>query len=545
VQLSSRLRRVSTGAVRNSLIVMGGFVLSRITGLARDIVATYFFGTSAAAAAYRAAFSIVDLLYLIIIGGALGSSFIPVFIEVWERDGQTRAWRLASAVVTWSLLALAVASAAVFVAAPRVVTLLYGGRGFDTATLDLTVALARLFLLSPLLLGLGGLAMAALNAREHFAMPALAQSVYNLGIIAGAALGGLLGLGIWGMAWGVVTGALLYLLVQLPPLWGMGMRLRLTLGRGMEEIGRIARQMAPRVIGQAAAYLSIVVTLALAARLPSGDAKVAGLGYAYQLMLLPYGIFSLSLSQVAFPRLARLVAEGRYADLAADVRRTLATILWLTLPATAGLLALGFPVARALFERGAFDARSLEYTVQALAGYALALPAFAASEILIRAFFAMQRTWTPVLVGVFQVALNLSLGAGLLRAGGDVGALALAFSIANTLEALLLFALSGAALPGIWRERRLWRTLGASLVGALVLGAVLSGLSVASRDLVPALNIGHPYQWTRDLPALALWLAGVGSAGGLLYLLVTLALGATPARALAARLRGKPGFRSP
>lgn len=537
VQLSSRLRRVSTGAARNSLIVMGGFVLSRVTGLARDIVATYCFGTSAAAAAYRAAFSIVDLLYLIIIGGALGSSFIPVFIEVWERDGETRAWRLASAVVTWSLLALAVASAVIFVAAPRVVTLLYGGRGFDAATLDLTVALARLFLLSPLLLGLGGLAMAALNAREHFAMPALAQSVYNLGITLGAVLGGLTGLGIWGMAWGVVTGALLYLLVQLPPLWGMGMRLRLTLGRGMEEVGRIARQMGPRVVGQAAAYLSIVVTLALAARLPAGDANVAGLGYAYQLMLLPYGIFSLSLSQVAFPRLARLVAEGRYADLTADVRRTLATILWLTLPATAALLALGFPLARALFERGAFDARSLEYTVQALTGYALALPAFAASEILIRAFFAMQRTWTPVLVGVFQVALNLSLGVSLLRAGGDVGALAFAFSIANTIEALLLFALLGAALPGLWRARRLWWSLGASLAGALALGALLTGLTAASRSLVLAVSADYAYQWTRDLPLLLFWLIGVGVASALAYLALTAALGAAPARVVVERLR--------
>ncbi|MGQ9925845.1 MAG: murein biosynthesis integral membrane protein MurJ [Chloroflexaceae bacterium] len=536
MQLSSRLRRISTGAARHSLIVMGGFVLSRITGLARDIVATYFFGTSAAAAAYRAAFSIVDLLYLIIIGGALGSSFIPVFIEVWERGGQRRAWRLASAVVTWSLLALAVASAAVFVAAPGVVGLLYGGRGFDAATLDLTVALARLFLLSPLLLGLGGLAMATLNAREHFAMPALAQSVYNLGITLGAVVGGLTGLGIWGMAWGVVIGALLYLLVQLPPLWGIGMRLRLTLGRGMEEVGRIARQMGPRVVGQAAAYLSIVVTLALTARLPSGDAKVAGLGYAYQLMLLPYGIFSLSLSQVAFPRLARLVAEGRYADLSADVRRTLATILWLTLPATAGLLALGFPLGRALFERGAFDARSLQYTVQALAGYALALPAFAASEILIRAFFAMQRTWTPVLVGVFQVSLNLTLGVSLLRAGGDVGALAFAFSIANTIETLLLFALLGRALPGLWREPRLWRSLGASLAGAIALGALLSGLTAASRSLVPALSTGYAYQWTRDLPVVLLWLAGVGSAGALAYLALTLALGAAPARVVAGRL---------
>lgn len=523
--------------MRNSLIVIGGFILSRITGLIRDVVATYLFGTSAAAAAYRAAFSIVDLLYLIVIGGALGSSFIPVFIEIWERDGQARAWRLASAVVTWALLVLLAASAVVFVGAPWIVALVYGGQGFDAATLDLTVALARLFLLSPLLLGLGGLAMATLNAREHFAMPALAQSVYNLGITIGAVLGALLGVGIWGMAWGVVAGALGYLLVQMPPLRAMGMRLRPTLGRGMHEVGRIARHMGPRVIGQAAAYTSTVVTLALTARLADGDAKVAGLGYAYQLMLLPYGVFSLSLSQVAFPRLARLVAQGRYAELAADVRRTLAVILWLTLPASAGLLTLGFPLARVLFERGAFDTLSLRYTVSALTGYALALPAFAASEILIRAFYAMQRTWIPVLVGVFQVALNLTLGAGLLRSGGDVGALAFAFSVANTIESLLLFGLLGRVLPGIWRDRPFWRTLMTTLCGSALIGITLLGLVRVGQGLLPTLQIGYPYHWIHDWPALVLWLGIVGLIGAVGYLAFTFALRAAPAQIVVERLR--------
>lgn len=537
MQLSSLLRRARSGALGSSLIVMGGFVLSRVTGLLRDIVATYLFGTSAEAAAYRAAFGVVDLLYLVIIGGALGSSFIPVFIELWERDGRERAWRLASAVVSWALIVLAGASLVIFLSAPWLVRWLYGGEGFDEATLALTVQLTRLFLLSPLLLGLGGLAMAALNARDRFALPALAPTVYNLGIIAGAALGPALGIGIWGMAWGVVAGALLYLLVQIPGLRAIGMELRPQLGRGAEEVGRVARQMGPRVLGQAAAHISVVVTLALAARLADGSAKVAGLGYAFGLMMLPYGVFSLSLSQVAFPRLARLVAEGRRDELAADVRRTLGTILWLTLPAAAALLALGFPAARALYERGAFDALSLQYTVSALAGYALALPAFAASEILIRSFYAMQRTWTPVLVGLLQVGLNLGLGFTLMQAGNDVAALALAFSVANNVEALLLLVLLAWALPGIWRDGALWRTVAAALAGSILLGLGLIALDVASRGLVPALGAAHIYVWTRELPGLLLWLTWAGLLGAGLYLGLTALLGAAPARAALRRLR--------
>jgi len=538
VQLASLLRRAQSGALRNSLIVMGGFVLSRVIGLLREAITAYSFGTSPDYGAYVLAFRITDLLYLVFIGGALGSSFIPVFIEAWERNGQARAWRVASAVVTWALLLLTLASAALFALVPWIVGLLYSGPDVSAATLDLIAALSRLFLLSPLLLGLGGLAMAALNARDRFALAALAPSIYNLGIIGGALIGQAVpGLGIWGMAWGVVVGALLYLLVQLPGLWTIGMRLRLELGRDLAELGQVARQMGPRVLGQAAAHVSAAATLALATQLPAGVAKAAALNYAFQLMLLPYGVFSLSLSQVAFPRLARLVAEGRRDELAADVRRTLGTILWLTLPATAALLVLGLPAARALFQRGAFDATSLSYTVSALSGYALALPAFAASEILIRTFYAMQRTWTPVIVGLLQVGLNLALGATLLRAGNDVAALALAFSLANNLEALLLLVLLGAALPGIWRDRPLWRTLAASAVASLVLGAALLAFSAASRGLVPALAAEHAYVWTSDLPALLAWLACAGLFGTVLYLALTALLGAAPARAVLARLR--------
>ncbi|RRR70739.1 MAG: murein biosynthesis integral membrane protein MurJ [Candidatus Viridilinea halotolerans] len=532
MQLFALLRRARSGALGSSLVVMGGFVLSRLTGLLRDMVATYVYGTSAEAAAYRAAFSVVDLLYLVIIGGALGSSFIPVFIELWEREGQARAWRLASAVVTWALIVLTLASGLLLLAAPWLVTLIYGGRGFDAATLALTAQLTRLFLLSPLLLGLGGLAMAALNARERFALPALAPTIYNLGIIAGALVGPTFGLGIWGMAWGVVLGALGYLLVQIPGLRGLGMRLRLNLGRGMAEVGRIARQMGPRVLGQAAAHISIVVTLALTARLDDGAAKLAGLGYAYQLMLLPFGIFSLSLSQVAFPRLARLVAEGRHAELAADLRRTLALILWLTLPASAVLLALGFPLARVLFERGAYDATSLHYTVSALWGYSLALPAFAASEILIRGFYAMQRTWTPVLIGLLQVGLNLALGMFLLRNGGDVGSLALAFSVANNLEAVLLLLLMGRALPGIWHDATTWRTVGVALLGALLLGLGLTLFRVVSYEVVPALSLSHTYIWLSEMWGLLLWLGLAGGLGAVGYVALSFGLGAAPARAV-------------
>jgi putative peptidoglycan lipid II flippase len=526
----------SYGALLNSLIVMGGYVLSRVTGLLRDVVISRQFGTAAELGAYHAAFRITDLLYMVIIGGALGSSFIPVFLQVWNRDGAEHAWKLASAVVTWALALLALASALLWVLAPWLVAWLYSGPDFGPQDLQIITGLTRLFLLSPLLLGLGGLAMAALNAHNRFTLPALAPTIYNLGIIAGA-----LFLapqhGIWGLAWGVIIGAAVYLLVQVPGLWQMGMRLRLTLGRGISELATIARQMSPRVLGQAAAQISLLVTAALVTKLPDGLQKLAGLNYAYQIMLLPYGVFSLSLSTVAFPHLARLFAEGQHQELLASVRRTLSTILFLTIPAMVALIVLAVPLIRLLFQRGDFDQTSLAYTLAPLLGYATVLPAFAASEILIRAFYAMQQTRIPVLVGLLQVGLNLGLGWLCLVLGYGVGMLALAFSIANTVEAVLLALLLRRQFPGIWREVALLRSLRAAVFGALILAVCFGGLRWLSLPLLPFLSYSGAYDWRSDMLPLLLWLLLVGSTGTLMYLGVTTILGAQEARILWQRLR--------
>ncbi len=528
----SRLSRQVRSPLFNSLIVIGGALLSRITGLARDVVISAQFGTDADLGAYYAAFRVTDLLYMVIIGGALGSSFIPVFIQVWQRDGSERAWHLASAIVTWALALLVSASALLWVLAPQLTTWFFDATATNIA---LTARIIRLFLLSPLLLGLGGLAMAALNAQDRFTLPALAPAIYNLGIIGGAIF--LVPfLDIWGLAWGVIIGAGLYLLVQLPGLWDMGMRLHLTLGRGMVELKTIAQQMTPRVFGQAAAQISLLVTAALTTWLTLGFERLAGLNYAYQLMLLPYGVFSLSLSTVAYPRLARLIAENRHAELDASVRNTLSIILFLTIPATVALMILAVPLVRLLYQRFAFDQTSLRYTVMPLLGYATALPAFAAAEILIRAFYAMQQTWTPVLIGLLQVTLNLGIGTLALLSGGGVVALTLAFSLATNVELLLLLIMLGRRRPGIWWERMLWRSLGATVVATVGLALLLWAVRRLSLPWLPFLALSGSYAWRQDMLLLLVWVAVVGGVGSLGYLGMAAALGSREAREVGARL---------
>jgi putative peptidoglycan lipid II flippase len=534
VQLSKRLRRVWNPAFFNSLIVMGGYLLSRLTGLLRDIVISAQFGTSAQLDAYRAAFKVTDFLYLVIIGGALGSSFIPVFVQAWNRDGAERAWKVASAVTTWALIILGAVSALLFVIAEPLTAWLWGS-GFDAEGLALISQLTRLFLLSPLFLGLGGLAMAVLNARDRFTLPALAPVIYNVGIMVGAIVLAP-SMGVWGLAWGVIGGAALYLLIQIPGLVRLGMRLAPTFGSGLIELRTIAVHMLPRIIGQSAAQASILVTALLTTKLALGHGQISGLDYAYQIMMLPFGIFSLSLSTVAFPRLAALFADGEIDTLMANVRRTLGLILFLSIPSALALTILGVPVVRLLFQRASFDESSLLLTVGPLLGYATALPAFAASEILIRTFYAMQRTLAPVLIGLAQIAINLGLGLLIVQTGGTTTQLAFAFSIANNLEALLLALVLLRYLPGIWRSGSLWRSLGATCIGSVLMGLALVAMRQFSLEWLPFLEAGQAYQWRSDLVGLALWLIAAGLIGGLVYLGSTLLAGSPDVRTVADRL---------
>jgi putative peptidoglycan lipid II flippase len=528
------------GALLNSLIVMGGFVLSRVTGLLRDVVVLAQFGTSPELGAYRVAFTIPDTLYLVVIGGALGSALIPLMLELLERNDQAAAWRLVNATVGWSLLALAALSGLLLVVSGPLVRLLYGGQGFDAPTLMLATHLTRLFLLSPLLLGLGGLALAVLNGLDRFTLPALAPSVYNLGIMAGALLAPHLApqQPVWGLAWGVIGGAALYLLVQLPGLWAAGLRFAPTLGRDLPQLRTLLRQLAPRLVGQAAAQINIVVTTVLVARLADGAARVVGLGAAYQLMLLPYGVFALSLSTVAFPTLARLYAAKRTGELAQLIRATLATISLLTLPASVALIVLAVPLVRLLFERGAFTPASTALTVAPLWGYAAALPAFAVSEILIRSFYAMHDTRTPVLIGIATIGLNLTLGYLAFIGNAGVVGIALAFSVANNLEALLLVVLMRRRLPGIWRDPALQRSLRAAVLASLALLAVLGAALALSQPLLPwlVLTPDQGYRFPQDAPTLLLWLFGVGGLGALVYVGVVWLAGADELRALLRRI---------
>ncbi len=442
---------------------MGAYVASRVLGLAREMVIARQFGTSAELGAYLAAFRIPDLIFQLLAGGALGSSFIPVFTVYLARRQRHTAWRLAS--IIYNLVAVLTTLSAViaFVLTPLLTRWLVPG--FDAEIQALTGRLMRIMLLTPIIFGLSGISMAVLNAHQHFLLPAIAPALYNLAIIA-AALFLTPFLDIYGLAVGVVAGALLHLLVQWPALRRKGWQYAPTLELGFPGVREVISLFLPRMLGLGVMQVNFVVNTVLASGLATGS--LAALNYAFLLMMLPQGVFAIAIATAAFPSFSELVARRQITELGETLSATLRAILFLTLPASVGLYVLRYPLVQVLLQRGEFTAASTQATAWALQFYALGLPAYAVVEIVSRAFYALHDTSTPVMVAAATVALNVLLSLLLIGPLAH-GGLALANALAVTVEMLTL----------LWCLRR--------RIGTVAEGPLLAS---ATRSLAASLGMG-------------------------------------------------------
>jgi len=459
-QYREAAERVSV--LSSASVVALGFVLSRVLGLVREVLIAARFGTSANYDAYVAAFRLPDFLFLVVMSGAFGSAFIPVFGGLLARGETQRAWRLANTILTFTLVILAITGVIVYLAAgPLIRTVV--APGLAPPQQALAVQLTRLLLLSPLLLGLGAAGKGMLEAQARFALPAFAPVLYNLGIIVGAAVLAPF-FGIYGLAYGVVLGALGHMGLQFLALYANGWRFIPTWDLHDPHVGEVARLMGPRVIGQAAFQVNMIVMTNFASRL--GPQHVSSLNYAYQLFMLPHGVLALSLSTVIFPLMAQDVARGLLDRARAMLNQSLDALLLFTLPASAGLLLFRTSIVQTLFQFGAFSSTSTTLVAEALAYMAPGLLAFAVVEAVTRAFYALHDTRTPVTVAVVAVAVNALLCALFASPLGNRG-IALALTLSTTLEMAILLLILRQRLHGFGAG--LWSSFGKMLLATAVM----------------------------------------------------------------------------
>lgn len=468
---ADRSRRLAGAAA----IVMAAYMSGRISGLLRDVAIGYRFGTGPQLDAYYAAVRVPDLVFQVVAGAAVTSAFIPAYTTYLNKDSRDEAWEMISTCFSLALVVLLPLIAIVMLLAPQIMTLMVPD--FTPEYQQLAANLARIVLLSPIFFTIGCFSTSALNAHGRFLLAALAPTSYNVGIIFGAVVLSR-GLGIYGLALGALAGSALFLLVQLPGLHQIGFIFRPVLNLRHQGVRTVGRLMGPRAIGLAVTQVNFVVTLYLASGIPGG---ISSLNYAWLLTLLPLGIFAMAISTAVFPSLAEQSAAARYDELRQTLLNAMRFILYLTIPASIGLIVLSHPVVRLLFQRGAFTAVSTTMTADALRLYALGLFGMATTEIVTRAFYALQDTLTPVKVAALGMAVNLALALILVRIMGEDG-LALATATAGTLEAALLFALARTRIPGI-QMREIGYSALRSATAACLMGAVVITFTVVAAPL--------------------------------------------------------------
>jgi putative peptidoglycan lipid II flippase len=480
---------------RAATIMMALFVVSRAAGLAREMIIGARFGTGSELDAYLAAFRVPDLIFQILAGGALGSSFLPVFKGCLSRNEWDGAWRLFSAILNLVVVLMTVTAVVAAVTAPWLVANVLAP-GFTPTQQALTVSLMRWMLVSTVLFGISGIMMGVLNSFQHFILPALAPVLYNLAIIAGAWF---LApeLGVYGLVLGVIVGAALHLDLQLFGMWWYSAEYRPVLAWQDPNVREVARLMGPRILGLAAVQLNFWINTMLASGLPAGS--LSALNYAWLLMLLPQGVVAQAVATAAFPTFAELEARGQTRELRGLVSRALRGVLFLTLPAAAGLFVWRVPLVRLTLERGAFSSHSTDLTAYALAFYAFGLIGHSVVEVVSRAFYALHDTKTPVLIGIAAMGANAALSL-LLRPWLAHGGLALANTLATSAEMVFLLWLLTRRMAGLE-----WRALGA-LIGKAAIAC-----------LIMAVPLAWAAEHFAQAPVALLSVAGLGG-GALLYL---------------------------
>lgn len=455
---------------------MAAFVLSNITGLIRQILVSRAFGTGAEIDAFNAAARLPDLLFSLVAGGALASAFIPTFTGFLTSEDKENGWHLVSAIGNLVTLILIVTSALSALFAQQIVrhVLFVLAPGQNPTQLALTSELLRIMLISPAVFGISGLLMGVLNAHQIFLLPALAPTMYWLGMIFGVIFL-VPSMGIHGLAWGVVIGAVLHLAVQLPALRKVGWRYFASLGLHIPAVREVGRLMAPRLLGVGVVQLNFIVNTILALGQPEGS--LTSIQIAWAVMTMPQVVIAQAIAIAALPTFSSQVSLGRLGEMRDSLAATLRGAILLALPATLGLILLRRPIIVALLQGGEFDAHSTDLVSWALLWYVAGLVGHSVVEILSRAFYAMHDTKTPVFVGVAAMSLNLvfslAFSALFQRVGwGPHGGLALANSAATALEMGGLLVLMRRRLHGL-EGRKILMGLSQAIVATLTMSAVL------------------------------------------------------------------------
>lgn len=408
-----------TSLARATAVMSLGTVLSRVTGLARlaAIVAALGVAESRLPDAYNLANTAPNIIYELVLGGILTSVFVPVFVELLEKEGREKAWQVASAVINLSLVVLMAVVALGILAAPLIARFYTIALEGPTAEAQRTVLtfLLRLFLPQIIFYALAAMTAGLLNAHKRFGAPMYTPVLNNLAVIAvfvafhqaypSVALEDVDNLQLWIIGIGTTAGVALMALAQLPFLRGLG-RYRLSFGIRHPSVKKLAR-LSVFVIGYVIAnQIGYLIVQVLANDQRGGySAYVA----AFTFFMLPHGLFAVSVLTALLPSMSEHAVHARWDDFRERLSTGIRATVLLVLPAAIGYFVLSHQVIRLLLERGIFSEASTELVAAVLRYFVVGLVPFSLFQLCLRAFYAMQDTKTPFLINCATIALNIAV----------------------------------------------------------------------------------------------------------------------------------------
>lgn len=485
--------------IRAAIIVLIGFLASGVLGFVRTGILSAQFGTSEAHDAFLAAQRIPEIIFVLVAGGALGSSFIPIYAKRREED-ENEAWRLASAVMTLASVAAAVLGIVVALFADPLVQFVLLPQSSPEIQ-ALTANMTRMMMITPFLFAISGLIMGILQSHGLFLLPSIAISMNNIGIMIGAlfiaplvasepylaidAIGDMNTLpidqvgnaSVYGLAYGAILSAVLHLVFNAVGLFSIKAKLRPNFNPRIKGVSEVLKLMIPRVLGLGVVQINFLVNIVLSDTMIEGS--FVALATAFTLMFFAIGIIGQSIGSALFPTLSTLYAENDMDGFKDRLASAMRSVLFLAFPATVAFIVMGEPIV-SIFERGEWTYESTQGTAWALAFYATGIAGFVLLEVLSRAFYALADTWTPVKIGIGAMLSNIVFSLIFIQfignpdslARGSFAGLALANASTTLVESLVLWWLISRRLGGI-NDRFIFTGSTKAIVASLLMGIVL------------------------------------------------------------------------
>ncbi|MDO8241204.1 MAG: murein biosynthesis integral membrane protein MurJ [Candidatus Moranbacteria bacterium] len=457
--------RPTESVISAAFVITVAGLLSNLLGLVRDRMLASTFGAGDTLDVYYAAFRVPDLIYNLLILGAMSAAFIPVFTGLRSQDNDEEAWKLTNGIMNLALLFIVLVSAVCAIFAPFLMKLLTPG--FSPEKIESVVLFTRIMFLSPILLGISGIMGGVLTSMKHFVVYSVAPLLYNIGIIFGIAVL-VRFLGPVGLAWGVVFGALMHMLLQYVTVRKLGYQHNWEFVSAWKNknVRKVFTLMLPRMTGIAISQFNLMIITIFASTLAAGSLAV--FNFSQNLASVPFSVFGISFSIAVFPTLAALAAKDEKEKFVQAFSETFRQILFFVIPLSVFMIVLRAQIVRVVLGAGKFDWEDTILTFQCLGILAFSLFAQSAVQLLARSFYALQDTKTPFYIAIVVEAINI-ITVVLLIGHVQILSLAIAFSLANIVQMFLLLFFLRARFDNL-DDKNIIKSLSKIAVASVVAG---------------------------------------------------------------------------